>query len=437
MKSVSPTRMRQLKELIHQFINSQCDKKIEEANGNEERISSIKEKFKYKNWLEDLASRAEKSQGGKAPIKLATHVIKAIHPEAKGSCWRMELSSSVDSKSTVGTHSASLPLTIDIVGNAANRLNEFKLLDQQFEGVPLLHLIQNRDPDLLAAISEDTEVSERWVDRILAVASLTCSTHPLAKQLYWLVDDDPANNEHYHLLAPLYPTSLVHQIYKRIQIDLTGEAAKAARKAKREKKFSEVGYCNYSNLAVQKLGGTKPQNISQLNSERGGNNYLLASLPPQWRSNPINPPLHTESVFPRFGRKPEVQWLIRNLLKFLKSSPSPNMQTRDKVDGFVNSLIEELVIFSGRFDLLDPGWSKHKHCRLAETEKLWLDPWRSDTDEGFREKRKQMEWPHDIEDRFAKWLNHQLLDLPMGDVEYKEWLKHIQSRLNLFREVLV
>ena len=45
----------------------------------------------------------------------------------------------------------------------------------------------------------------------------------------------------------------------------------------------------YASLAVQELGGTKPQNISQLNSERRGDNYLLASLPPVWKTVAVQP----------------------------------------------------------------------------------------------------------------------------------------------------
>lgn len=70
----------------------------------------------------------------------------------------------------------------------------------------------------------------------------------------------------------------------------------------------------YTNVAVQQLGGTKPQNISQLNSERRGNKGLLASLPPVWRSIELKPLLGSESLFPRYGRRPGVKAALRDLV---------------------------------------------------------------------------------------------------------------------------
>ncbi|MBF7055095.1 type I-F CRISPR-associated protein Csy1, partial [Halomonas sp. KAO] len=119
------------------------------------------------------------------------------------------------------------------------------------------------------------------------------SSHVMGKQLYWLVGDDPTDDTAYHLLAPLYATALTHRFYAQVSPNtwFFGDHNKAARKALKDKAPFEGGYTSYPNLAVQKLGGTKPQNISQLNSERGGQNYLLASLPPNWDSREVYAPM--------------------------------------------------------------------------------------------------------------------------------------------------
>jgi len=37
----------------------------------------------------------------------------------------------------------------------------------------------------------------------------------------------------------------------------------------------------------------------------------------------------------------------------------------------------------------------------------------------------EMEWVDEVRARFARWLNDQLDELPVGDVEYREWKREI------------
>src|SRR2546427_271286 len=117
---------------------------------------------------------------------------------------------------------------------------------------------------------------------------------------------------------------------------------------------------DYPGLAVQKMGGTKPQNISQLNSERGGVNYLLASLPPVWRSSDVRLPVHASSVFDRlFIGRPEVRSTVRKLRAFLATDPEPNLQTRERREAFMDALIDEMVSLAGEVQqTLPAGWSR-------------------------------------------------------------------------------
>src|SRR5690606_31444829 len=102
--------------------------------------------------------------------------------------------------------------------------------------------------------------------------------------------------------------------------------------------------------AVQKMGGTKPQNISQLNSERGGNNYLLGSLPPKWRSRDLRMPWHVNSIFEgTFGNREVVRNTLRQLLRFLERDPASNRDTRNQVDAYIDTLIDELAQMAGEW----------------------------------------------------------------------------------------
>lgn len=418
-----------IRQLVQDFLDERLTTKLEKLKPDDPKVQTTQQQFQYENWITDAARRVSQ-------LQVVTHSLKPIHPDAKGTNLFVS-PSSLSQTNHIASHVLQENYSADVVGNAA-ALDVYKFLKLEYNGKTLLELALEKDSEFIAALNPDPELANEQAAAFAAIVEPKGveASSTLAKQLYWLVDDDPTDNSHYHLLAPLYPTSLVHRMYSTIQEDRFNEEARESRKARREGRYSEMEFRDYPGLAVQKLGGTKPQNISQLNSERRGDNYLLASLPPQWRSNPINPPRITDSVFPRFGRQREVRWLVRNLLKFLESNPPVNMHTRNKVDGFVGALVDELVVYAARFEQLESGWSADADCRLSEEEKLWLDPWRAETDETFKALRERWEWPEQITDRFAKWLNHQLGDLPVGDPEHREWMAHINRRLNVFQEVL-
>ena len=215
-----------------------------------------------------------------------------------------------------------------------------------------------------------------------------------------------------------------------MQDDRFSEEAKAAREARKAGEFSERPVREYPQLAVQQLGGTKPQNISQLNSERRGNNYLLASLPPTWRSVDLKPLLNTESMFPRYSRRPEVRQAVKALLAFLKSDPTRNVQTRARRAEWVNALIDEFLQLSAELRSLPPGWSQMPDCHLGSAQKNWLDP------DGVAQASAASSQPlptdtaEQISAAFANWLNAQLRDpLPMGDPEFLEWRKQMFEQI--------
>jgi CRISPR-associated protein Csy1 len=311
-----------------------------------------------------------------------------------------------------------------VVGNAA-ALDVYKLLRIDVDGRPLLDAVLADDQDLAKALSDDADESGRWIKAFAALVQPrgTPASHTQAKQLYWLTGDDPRKDDNFHLLAPLYASSLAHAVFKTINEDRFGDAGKAARQARREKRDHPTGCREYPHLAEQKLGGTKPQNISQLNSERGGKNYLLASLPPNWKSRAIREPYNTESIFPRFGQRTEVRELAQGLSKFLASNPDPNIETRQRREAYFDGLMDELILFAAELQTALPaGWSLDARCRLVRAEQLWLDPARAEQDEEFRNDWRRMDWPEDIGRRFGNWLNSKLVDrLPVGDVEQRHW----------------
>ena len=417
------TPVRETRALIEGFLQERLNAKLEKLSsddGDDKRVA-LAAQFQFETWIEDAARRV-------AQLQVVTHSLKPIHPDAKGTNLYAP-PASLNRTNTVGSHVLPADFSGDVVGNAA-ALDVFKFLKLEYQGKSLLERVLEDDSDLAAALSADSDQARRWMR---AFASITEpgsgeASHTRAKQLYWLVGDDPADDDAYHLLAPLYATSLAHQVFQTINEDRFGDATKEARKARRERAYSESGYRDYPGLAVQKFGGTKPQNISQLNSERGGNNYLLASLPPRWNSADVRVPLYVNSALQYFGRRQTVRRLVRDLRRLLESDSSATYETRDKRDDLNAALMDELMLFSMELQNLPPGWTADENCRLPEEEQFWLDPGRAELDEEFRRKRHDVDWPAEIRRRFATWLNVQLeSSLPIGDVEHRHWSQALKT----------
>ena len=421
MPSTPTERQAAFRTTIERFLKERLDAKLDKLPADDPKRPELIAQHARETWLADAARRV-------AQIQIVTHTLKPIHPDARGTNL-FRTPRDLPPHSEVGSHVLGSDFSSDVVGNAA-ALDVFKLLKLQVDERPLLAWMQECDPDLLAAMSDHADQASEWLDAFIAITaprSAIASSHTLAKQLYWLAGEDPADGSQYHLLAPLYSSALAHAVFQTINEDRFGEAGKLARQARREQRDHDTGYREYPDLAVQKFGGTKPQNISQLNSERGGNNYLLSSRPPKWKTLAIKAPLHTDSVLPRFGRVPEVRQAVRTLRDFLESEPPPNKETRNHRDALLDRLIDELIDFANPLQATLPvGWSRDAECSLAEAERLWLDPRRAETgdatDTDFRAAWQHMDWPAEIGHRFANWLNHELgQTLPLGDIEAREW----------------
>ena len=414
---------------IHERLKpklEEIEKKIEQESDAEkkqdlqEKRQKLLDDHQREVWLEDAARRASQ-------IQLVTHTSKHMHPKAKGSSslHAGELPSLVD-EAIVGTHTLGAAYEDDVVGNAAV-LDVYKFLKVEYQGQSLLTRVRARAPELISSFSDDLEKATAWVEQFAAITESVApvASHTLVKQLYF-----PLQNGGYHLLAPLFPTSLVHTVYTHLREARFSDEVKQAREARKDGRAFEHGYSEYPTLAVQTFGGTKPQNVSQLNSERHGENWLLPSLPPNWQSAEVRLPLRVKTVFGRwFGNRPSVRELTQTLAKFLAATDYNNMNIRRKRAELVDYLRDELLHFSAELSELTPGWTTNEECRLDQAEILWLDPGRADTDEVFAAHYRQGNWKEEIASRFGNWLNGELRyhsKLPVGEVEHAEWMSVVQ-----------
>lgn len=422
------------KQAIAAFIAERREAKLKGLAGD--KAAEAEAKYDYATWLADAARRV-------GQIQAVTHVLKATHPDARGSSLHV-VPTLLPAHAEVGSHSLNC-LPDDIVGNAA-ALDVYKFLKVEVDGRRLLDWMQQGDADLLSAMSDDSSQAAEWVESFtgLVRAPNQPQSHVLAKQIYWCVSGEPASDDGFHLLQPMFPSSLVHTVHEQLNAARFGEENKAARQAFFANEAYTGSFQSYQYLAARKLGGTKPQNISQLNSERGGVNYLLSSAPPSWHSASVGSFLGVESVLTGFRRFEGVESLLRQLVSFLKSNPPPNQATRDKREKLERALAESLACFGKQISAdKPPGWTSASDCQLLLHEKLWLDPdhpaLSNDVDEGSPETEApiaesvvefvaaavKLDWPDEVAEAFALWLNAVLskAELPVGDVEVKHWAR--------------
>lgn len=422
MSQPATDRSNAIRAVIVTFLQQRLSDKLEKLPADDPKRSELQQQFVPATWLDDAARRVSQ-------IQAVTHSLKPIHPDAKGSSLFRD-PGGLPELAEVGSHSLGTQFDTDVVGNAA-ALDVYKFLKLRIDGKSLLDLACARDVDLAQALrTDDTQPptqATQWLEAFagLADARGRPSSHTQAKQVYWLTGDDPHNDQHFHLLAPLYPTSLAHRVYQQLQADRFSDEAKAARAARKAGEHHSRPVREYSNLAIQKLGGTKPQNISQLNSERRGENALLASLPPLWKSSEFKPILQSTSLFVTFGQRRAVWQQARELRLFLVANPAPTVHTRRQRAEWVDSLIDELIQFTAGMHTLPAGWTQAHDCQLPLAHRQWLDP---DGSEAATDGPGEQ-----VADDFANWLNNQLRPpLPVGDPEFLAWRKLARQALKAF-----
>lgn len=429
-----PQEVAVLRGLVDGFIQERLQLKMDKLKGDDDEVQaqrlSLRQAHVRETWLADAAKRVPQ-------IQLASHTLKPIHPDARGTNLYVDQPLCTDAN-TVGTHTLQGQRADDVVGNAA-ALDVFKFLKLQHNGQSLLARLTRQDGAALHALSGDAQEATQWAQAFAGIVDGKggVASHTLAKQLYFPLSDDG-----YHLLAPLFPTALVHGVHTHLQEARFSDAAKAARTARRAKEAHAHGYCDYPGMAVRNFGGSKPQNISQLNSERGGANYLLASLPPVWKNQGTQPPMRVPSVFDKhgaIGRDRTVYRTIEDLKFFLNSvaDADNNVHIRDKRANLVQAIIDRVLDIATELQCLSGGWSADPACKLSWAQKQWLDGDALESAQAAHETQaaamdaaevaapKATEWREKVAEDFARWLNATLSTdkIRMGDAEFIEW-KH-------------
>lgn len=433
---IDQTELKQLNQAIHAYIEARLQAKLEKLKADDdEKRRQLIEEYQTVNWLDNAAIRVKQ-------IQQVTHAQKFSHPDAKGNSLYAPGNRHAGHL-LLGTHTISNDLRCDTVGNAA-ALDVSKFLNIMVNNKTLLQRISEQDAAILAVfttLTDDKNKIATWLQNFADITKpnneLMC--HTLSRQLLW-----PIANNHYHILAPLFPTSTVQVVWEKIHHSIFSQANKQARDAKKAMRLHAYAYQYYPNLVIQQFGGSKPQNISQLNSERHGENYLLASFPPNWQTGMRRPPFNIDSIFSNWlSARPRMRKLLNMTKQFLKncnnisaenSKSYNNIDIRQSREKLISAIMNEVLEVAAELQALTPAWSDNTQCRLNQAEQCWLDPGRAGTDEGFCQLYDNSDWQQQVAQRFGNWLNARLENSKHGiyldQDSANAWKKALQKQLS-------
>ena len=405
IKTPEMAEVKALRAILDDFINKRKEEK-QKKEKDEEKREKLEENYQRDTWIASAAARAPQ-------LQLVTHALKFSHPDAKGSSLNAK-PAFVTTDDLVSTQSLGDNYSLDAVGNAA-ALDVYAFLILAHKGKTLLDMILANDATALYALADDLEQGKALAEafKVVIIPPSIPSTNKFSRQVYFPLPDGT-----YHILAPLFPTSLVQSAYDIMRQDK--ETAWEPRKARREGTLTLDGYKEYPQCTIQHFGGTKPQNISKLNSTRHGENWLLPSFPPSWKTAEIKPPVGRTSFFSRgLGLRGNIGDMVQNLRHSLHKTTYTNFAIRQGRAQRVAGIVDAIMNYAGRIQQLPPGWSATASCRLAKAQQAWLDPYRATHDAEFAQYRSTLEWQNLVARSFALWLN---AALQINDQSaYAEW----------------
>lgn len=445
----------QIKQAIDSFLTAQFDKKaapltkiLEKATQDndidtqtkvKEDIKKAQEKYALDAWMEYAHAWMSKQ------LSFGTHISKGVHASSKGDNIIYVPSDSINERPIVGHHSISNPIT-DASGNAA-ALPIAAFVQTQIRygdnpSITLNELIKAEHPALNGLFHSNPETSKQIYNTFykLVVAHIdTPTTDELNKQILWpgVNNNQSTQDGLYHCVIPLYPTSLTHHLYTKIQDIKFSDTNTLAKKNRGKVNEVQASYITIKDLAVLNIGGSNPQGVSQLMSKKRGKTYLLPSMPPSFtQTQEFTFSKNASSIFNAKTMAYKSRKTLDALYKIIGTRHN-NMSIRDARKAILDDLLLQILkIANSMQSNRCAGWS-NDYKNLDYAEKLWLDPFRSELENeaDFAADFDKGHWQQEIEAKFAAWLQDLLrkefpkLKKEFGDAEQNEWEKEMANAL--------
>lgn len=339
------------------------------------------EKFSMDNWLPDAARRV-------AQLSMVSHPSKFSHPSSRISAFIANGIKKADGFLRTGNSDAAL----DVFGNAA-ALDVYKFLSLKLDdGKMLIEHVEQGSETARQQLAINTASFDEIQKGLLSIkqGGDTVVTSGKVKQVYFPYDGD------YHLLSILTPSGLMFELRNRVNDMRFSEQTREARKLKRNDDYSDTGFDDLFNLSLIGFGGTKPQNISVLNSQNGGKAYLLPSLPPVLQKKNVR--------LPRYDFFTNTLWAGRfkdsfSALQKLMQQEYKNSRIRQSRDSILRFIIDQVIDVMWSIRNHEAGWSQTEHySHLPVHQKMWLD------NRWLQERDDSDEWLNKVVEALSRWI---------------------------------
>lgn len=372
---------------IHTFFDERKEawlKKKTKPSMDAEEIARLETEceqvFSGEHWLPSAAKRA-------GQISISTHPCTYSHPSARKNKngYVSSIIASTPRSEDGYLRSGNVVVESDALGNAA-ALDVYKFLRLQMQdGETLLWHIQRDSPVAKALLSIQSEDYQILKDGFLAMMTMSGDivTSSKIKQVFFPVESG------YHLLSLLSNSGMIYELRGRIDRLRFSEELKALREAKYNNEYSEQGFKEMRDITTIGYGGTKPQNISVLNSQNGGKARLLLSVPPVLTKREVQFP--TKDFFRSAIRYYDIQDGLRALHNIFHTDsdsiiPRRNLETgRDhRIEDILDAIILRMAVLrrisseqfyegSSQLPMYQKIWLCDAYVQRRQLEEAWLD----------------------------------------------------------------
>ena len=372
---------------IANFFNERKEswlKKKLNASMNEDEVFECKLEcervFSPQEWLPNAASRARQ-------ISISSHPCTFSHPSSRknNNGYVTSIVSKAQYRNDGFLRSGNVKVASDALGNAA-ALDVYKFLTLRMDdGLELLEHIKNDSDIAKSVLSLKGHKYEALKSGFLAMVENSSEniTSLRIKQVYFPIGND------YHLLSMLSNSGIMYHLRKKLDGMRFGDDIKELREKRKKLEFSENGFMEVSHLTTMGFGGTKPQNISVLNSANGGKVHLLHSMPPNLQSRNIYFP--KSNFFGETLRDWELRDTFFALEKIFKRDYN-NKNIREGREYRYEEIVDKIIkkMWQAREVAHEQYYEKNSTLRVHQ--KIWLldEQKRQDNDEWLEKLLKEV-----------------------------------------------
>lgn len=318
------------------------------------------EELSLEKWLPNAAKRA-------GQMSISTHPCTFSHPSARRNKNGdvTPIIANVECANDGLLRSGNVEVESDALGNAA-ALDVHKFLNLLMsDGEKLIEHIEKESELSKSLLNIKSMEYEHLRDGFLEMVSSSkvLVTSAKIKQVYFPVVDD------YHQLSILSNSGIIYHLKKRIDAMRFSNEVKEIREKRKKGEYSDEGYSEIYDLTAIGYGGTKPQNISVLNSQNGGKAYLLRSMPPVLKEREIHFP---KSNFFQESIKIWETSEIYDALYRIYSVDYNNVNIRNGRIYRYGQLMDKIIEKMWAVRLVSLEQYYEKNSKLKSHQKIWL-----------------------------------------------------------------